>query len=415
MNESDRRPTERPPGRSGHSPGLYDQEREDPRPAEFGERRDHGEGSVATSRRTDQATDDDVDWVPLPPDTNGGRRVLAIVAVGILVVALLIGAVLFWASRKVDPPGEQGDLVEQVEVPSGSSTDTIASLLAEEDIISDAGLFARYAGLKGAGPWKAGTYTEFRVNSSFDQAIDVLDSGPVPAGASTVRVTEGVRLSDALEQIAEQHPGVATEDLLGALGSGAVTSAYLPEGTSNWEGLIFPDTYEFSDDATATEILQTMATEMEETLDELGYERAEVLQGRTAYDLLTAASLAERETGQPPEERGQIVRVIFNRLDDEEPLGIDASIIYGLGRSAGELTQSELETDTPYNTRTRAGLPPTPIGLPSRASLEAAIDPPEGDWKYYVLTSNDPPTHTFTESYEEFQDAKADAQERGVF
>ncbi len=301
-----------------------------------------------------------------------------------------------------------------IEVPEGSSTDAIAKLLADERVISDAGLFARYVGLKGAGPWEAGNYTDFRANSSFDEAIGVLDDGPLPAGATEVRVTEGKRLPDALAQIAEQHPNVTQEDLLLALGSGQVTSKYLPPGTTNWEGLLFPDTYQFADDATATQILQTMADEMSDNLDALGYERAETLRGRSAYELVTIASMIERETGQPAEERGQIARVISNRLEDGEPLGIDATLLYGLGRDAGELTQSDLETDTPYNTRQRAGLPPTPIGLPSEASLQAAIDPPEGDWRYYVLVSNDPPTHLFTESYSEFQSAKAQAQADGV-
>lgn len=361
------------------------------------------------------ARDPDDDWVPLPSETNGGRRVLAIVAGALIVVAFLIGGVLFWAARKVDPAGDPGEVIDAIEIPTGSSTDAIAQILADDRVITDAGLFSAYAGMKGAGPWEAGRYTDFRTNSSFDEAIEVLDGGPLPVGVTQVRVTEGTRLINALGQIAEQHPGVTAEDLQAALESGEVTSKYLPEGTTNWEGLLFPDTYEFSDDATAVEILQTMAGEMEDVLDEAGYERAEVLQGYSAYELITIASLTERETGQPPEERGQIARVILNRLDAGEPLGIDATVLYGLGRDGGELTQSDLEVDTPYNTRTRTGLPPTPIGLPSQAALEAAIEPPEGDWMYYVLTSNDPPRHLFTDSYSEFQRAKADAQARGVF
>ena len=355
------------------------------------------------------------DWVELPAETNGGRKVLTIGLVVVLLLAFTIGGLLFWVSRKIDPSGDPGELVQSIEIHTGSSTDSIAGILAKADVISDAGLFARYVGLKGAGPWEAGNYTDFRVNSSFDQAIDVLDEGPLPVGATQVRVTEGVRLSEALAQIAEQHPGVTEDDLLLALGSGQVTSDYLPEGTSNWEGLLFPDTYEFSDDATATEILQTLSDEMSSNLDELGYERAETLRGFSAYDVLKVASLAERETGQPEEERGQIARVIYNRLDEGEPLGIDASILYGLGRDSGELTKSDLEADTPYNTRVNAGLPPTPIGLPSMAALSAAIDPPEGDWRYYVLVSNEPPSHLFTDSYSEFQRAKAQAQADGVF
>lgn len=369
-------------------------------------------------RESDNGSDDplyDDDWVPLPTEADGGRRVLALVVAAVILIALSIGVLLFWVSRQVNPGGEPGEIVAAIEIPSGSSTDSIAAQLAEAGVITDGGLFARYVGLKGEGPWEAGEYVEFRENSSFDEAIEVLDEGPLPIGASRVRVTEGKRLTDALDQIAEQHPNVDTAALLTSLGSGEVTSQYLPPGTTNWEGLFFPDTYEFSDDATATEILQTMADQMDDVLDELGYERAETLRGRSAYELITIASMIERETGAPEEERGQISRVIYNRLDEDEPLGIDATTLYGLGRDSGELTQSDLEADTPYNTRINAGLPPTPIGLPGRASLQAAIDPPDGDWQYYVLVSNDPPSHLFTDSYQEFLDAKDEAQANGVF
>ena len=87
--------------------------------------------------------------------------------------------------------------------------------------------------MKDAGPWEAGNYTEFREDMSFDEAIEVLDEGPLPVGATTVRITEGKRLSDVLVQIGDQHPGVSTEDLVAALASGAVVSKYLPPGSTN--------------------------------------------------------------------------------------------------------------------------------------------------------------------------------------
>ena len=90
---------------------------------------------------------------------------------------------------------------------------------------------------------------------------------------------------------------------------------------------------------------------MEDVLDELGYDKAETLQGRSAYELITIASLIEKETGAPPDERGKISRVISNRLDDGETLGIDASVLYGLGRASGELTQSDLDEETPVQHR----------------------------------------------------------------
>lgn len=367
------------------------------------------------SRREREPVDPDEEYVVLPPPTRGGRRIVGVAAVVLLLGGLLLGGGVLWAVRQVDPPGDQGALIDSLTIPSGSSSDRIAEILAEEGVITDARLFSMYAGWKDAGPWKAGEYVDFHRDSSFDEAISVLDDGPVPPRTAVVRIPEGKRLLDTLNLIAEQAPQVTVDELGQALASGQVTSKYLPPGSTNWEGLLFPDTYQFEEDADAAEILQTMASQMEDVLDELGYDRAETLQGRTPYELITAASLVEREAGSPPEERGKVARVIYNRLDRGEPLGIDATILYGLGRTSGELTRSDLETESPYNTRKVKGLPPTPISGVGRASLEAAINPPEGEWLYYVLVSNDPSTHLFTDSYEEFQQAKADAQERGVF
>ncbi len=332
-----------------------------------------------------------------------------------LVLGIFVGGLLIWASRQVNPAGEQGEQISELIVPKGSTTDAIGSLLADEGVISSARMFRYYVGFKGGGPWDAGKYVDFRQNSSFDEAIAVLDDGPVPTAASVVRVTEGRRLSDALEQIAEQLPNVTAEQLQATLDSGQVTSVYKPPDVASWEGMLFPDTYQFDQDATPQLVLQTMATKMDDVLDDLGYDKAQTLQGRSAYELITIASLIEKETGQPPEERAMISRVISNRLDAEETLGIDAAVLYGLGRADGELTKSDLDTRTPYNTRVVKGLPPTPIALPGEASLSAAIEPADGEWRYYVLVDNDPPQHLFTDSYREFLDAKDDAQARGVF
>lgn len=354
------------------------------------------------------------DYVLLPKEGPGGRRTIRRLLAVVLVLGLIGAGGLVWATSKISPSGPQGAPVDRLNVPAGSSTGAIARLLADRKVISGPTVFGYYARLKGAGGWKAGDYIGFRENSSFDQAIAVLDKGPVPPRARIVRVGEGKRLTDALAQIAAQVPGMSVSRLLEALNSGKVTSRYLPEGSTNFEGLLFPDTYEFADDATPEKILQTMATKMEDVLDELGYEKAESRMGRSPYELVTVGSLIEKEAGSPPEERGKISRVVENRLDDGEPLGIDAAVLYGLGRGGGGLTKKDLAADTPYNTRKRTGLPPTPIALVGRDSLAAAIDPTPGPWKYYVLVAKDPPRHFFTGSYQEFLRAKDKAQADGV-
>lgn len=358
---------------------------------------------------------EDGEYVPFRRPSRKGKALLAVVAIAIAVIGVVAGGIFLWASQQITPSGEQGPQLDSVEIPPGSSTEQIGEILAASDVIANARVFGIYTRFKGEGPWKAGEYADFHENSSFAEAIAVLDAGPVPETATVVRIGEGVRLAEALERIAEQATWVTTDELILALMSGNVTNKYKPANVESWEGFIFPDTYQIADGATPVEILQRMSDQMENQLDSLNFDRAETLYGMSAYELITIASLIERETGRPIEERAKISRVIRNRLTDDEALGIDAAILYGLDRSAGTLTQSDLDLDTPYNNRIHKGLPPTPIGLPSKASLEAAAQPAEGDWKWYVLTSNDPPTHLFTNNYDEFLDAKAKAQADGVF
>lgn len=412
MTDDDPRPT---PER----PSSGDPASDDPRPVRRN-RRPPGPSpsetpgrSRSTGGRSGSTADDE--YVVLPRATRGGPRLVAVFGAIALAVGIVVFSAVFWVTRQISPSGGQGKRVAEVIVPTGASTDAIATLLDDAGVITNARMFRWYTSWKSAGPWDAGRYVEFRRNSSFDEAIEVLDDGPVPVDAVTVRIPEGRRLVDALADINAAFPNLSVAELQATLDSGSVTSRYKPAEIPNWEGFLFPDTYEFFDDATAQEILQTMATKMDDVLDSLGYDKAESLQGRTPYELVTIASLVERETGQPPEERGKIARVIMNRLDDGEPLGIDAANLYGLGRTSGELTKADLAVESPYNVRKNKGLPPTPICLPGEASLRAAIEAPAGTWRYYVLTTKDPPTHLFTDSYREFQKAKADAQARGVF
>jgi UPF0755 protein len=357
----------------------------------------------------------DDEYVLLPNDSGRGRRNLRKVAADLLGVGLVLALVLVWATSKISPSGGQGAAIDRLTIAKGASTSQIATTLADQGVISGTSVFGYYIRLKGAGGWKAGEYIGFRKNSSYDQAIEVLDKGPVPVKANVVRVTEGKRLGDALAQISQQMPGVTVSQLQAALSSGKVTSGYLPPGSKNFEGLLFPDTYEFAEGTPPEKVLQAMATKMEDVLDELGYRKSESSIGRSSYETITIASLIEKEAGAPPEEKGKISRVIENRLDAGEPLGIDASVLYGLGRGSGGLTKKDLAVETPYNSRKVKGLPPTPICLPGRTALAAAIDPADGPWKYYVLTQKNPPAHFFTDDYDEFVNAKNEARAKGVF
>jgi uncharacterized YceG family protein len=122
----------------------------------------------------------------------------------------------------------------------------------------------------------------------------------------------------------------------------------------------------------------------------------------TGYDVLVIASMVEREA-QLPAERPLIAAVIYNRLKDGVPLGIDATIRYATGNWSRPLRRSELEIDSPYNTRKRAGLPPTPIGNPGLAAMQAAAAPANVDYRYYVVKPGTCGRHAFSATFAQFQ------------
>ena len=166
------------------------------------------------------------------------------------------------------------------------------------------------------------------------------------------------------------------------------------------EGFLFPSRYDFGPSTTASELvgLQLEAFEREWGKVRLGYARA---RGLDAYEVLVVASMIERETVVPAE-RALVSAVIYNRLDADMPLAIDATLRYGLGvPGTRPLTKADLASRSPYNTRRYKGLPPTPIGNPGLASIQAAAHPAKVDYLYYVRKP-DKLHHFFTADEDEF-------------
>ena len=377
---------------------------------------DNDELDEAWSDDADYYYDDD-EYVPLPRLGERARKVVVTVVAMLAVMGIISAVTLIWVARQVNPPGIEGPQLASVNIPTGSSISSIGRLLEDKRVIGSASVFELYAKLRGLNIPKAGNYVSFHTNSSMSAVADVLDAGPLPVASVSLTIIPGKRLVDAFDKIHQVFPAISVTQLQLTLASGQVKSKYLPAGVTNWEGYLLPETYQFKKDASALTVLQKIVKQFDKTLDSLGYANATTTAGRSAYDLVTIASMIERETGDPPDERGKIARVISNRLDKKEPLGIDATILYGLNRrggSADPLTKTDLETDTPYNSRKHAGLPPTPISLPSKQSLKAAINPEVGSWFYYVLINDNPREHFFTASPQEFAAAKAEAQKKGL-
>lgn len=371
------------------------------------------QGSLDTAER-DPASDHPFGWDEEPVTYRRARRRIGRIVVSLAVLAL-IGAVLVfgvyrWFQEQLDPPGEPGEPITIV-VPPGATTGDIGRLFEAEEIVPNSMFFRYYAQWRGEGNFQAGEYA-VPVNSSAQEAIDVLNRGPIPPVYERFTVPEGLWIGEVLETLAAQT-GVPLQEFQEALGSGQVPARYRPEGMVAFEGLLFPDTYEIEDDASALQILNRMAEEFARVTGELGYGAAEQRLDVSAFEAVIVASLVEAEA-RTDADRPKIARVIYNRLLRGEPLGIDATYIYAGGERGRAITAEEIRTDSPWNLRTRPGLPPHPIALPGRASLEAAINPAEGPWLWYVLADAEG-NHFFTDEYSEFLRVRDESRAAGLF
>ena len=352
----------------------------------------------------DGELDEDEDELPR---RRGCRNALIVLAV-LALVAMAAGWFAWsWVQRKIDPPGGPGEEV-MVEIPEGASTTQIGEILADAGVISDARVWGWYTRLRGAPTIKAGSY-RMRLNSSFGEALDDLSVDPLPPDSRLVTIPEGLTQAQIAERLADPEkgvPGFTVEGVQAAMQDPSVRSRYIPEGQPLLEGTLFPETYAVEDGDTELDVLRRMVDQFHQVAEEVQLEQRAAALGRTPYEVLIIASMVEREAGNV-EEMPKIARVIYNRLEAGEPLGVDATSCYEKGEFPCQLTTAELEDNTPYDTRHQAGLPPTPIASPGRASIEAALGPAEGDWRWYVLdVTKDDGSHYFTNDYSDFLAAR---------
>jgi UPF0755 protein len=340
------------------------------------------------------------------------RRKVAVVALGaFIVLALLAGLVSFWAYRQLFPSGRPGAEIV-LDVPTGSSTSSIADLLERKNVIGNAFLFKLYLKAKSGGPFRAGTY-RMPLHDSASDALRRLKAGPLPPPTRRFTVTPGLNLRQIPAQIVTAVPTFSVEKLDAVLAAGQVRSKFQPMDKSI-EGFLFPDTYEIGEGADETAAIQAMVTQFDKVATELGLADAQALVGHDPYEVLVVASLVEEEA-KVDVDRAKIAQVIYNRLRQGTPLGVDATLCYLHEERPCVLHQSDLARADPYNSRLNTGLPPTPIASVSRKALEAALHPSGGDAIFYVLDPNLPAgQHFFTASASEFAAAKARCKAAGL-
>ena len=278
--------------------------------------------------------------------------------------------------------------------------DTLASLnreLVQRGVIHSDWVLPVYARLNPqAANIKAGDY-RIDASASLPSLMNDITNGKVVV--YNITVVEGKTFKDLRASLV-QTAGI--EHTLNDKTDAQIATLLGIDGSP--EGWFMPETYQFHRGSSDLELLKRMHGEMQRVLESSWPTRADGLPFATPYQALILASIVEKETGVASE-RPQIAGVFVRRLEKDMLLQTDPSVIYGAADYHGDLTRKHLQTDTPYNTYINKGLPPTPIALPGKASIQAALHPADGDSLYFVADGKG--GHTFSATYEEHQQAVA--------
>lgn len=298
-----------------------------------------------------------------------------------------------------DYPGP-GKTAVTITIPDGSSLDAIGAILVDNDVI------------KSTKAWDQAVRSEERATSV--QAGRYLMKTQLPAidalrllinpGESRVRVQftipEGLRLTEQVDALAAGTK-IPKAQFQAALKK--PKNLGLPKYVgNNPEGVLFPETYELTAEATATSTLKQMVNQYKAMTKQLELEAQAKRLKRDPYDLLIVASIIEKEV-RASGDRPKVARVLYNRLDQGMPLGLDSTVIYAENLKTNTTTPKDRASNSPYNTYKRKGLPPGPISAPGRAALEAAANPADGKWLYFVTVNFDTGETKFAETEADFE------------
>lgn len=339
--------------------------------------------------------DTDVDQPPPPPaPPRKRRRWLKVLVILVLLGLLALGgatAFFIWGMGGSDAGQEV-----TVEIPEGASGSQIASILEDEEVIRSALVFRIIARMRGVDTGlRPGVY-EMRTELGVDGVISLLEQGVKP---DFVRFTvpEGKTVVE-IARIVADATHITEDAFLEAARSGEHRLPLLPRRRDDLEGLLFPKTYDITDDMSAGEVIELMLGQFRRETDVLDFSKAEAL-GVSPYEIVIIASLIEREA-KVQKDRPLISSVLYNRLARPMRLQIDATVQYAILLETGSYKQPLTREDytrwrSPYNTYLNDGLPPGPIASPGLASIEAALNPADTDFFFYRL-SGDGQSHCFS-------------------
>jgi uncharacterized YceG family protein len=331
------------------------------------------------------------------PQTTRGRGSGFVPA---LIALVLVGAAVAWFLVSLYQPGKgDGSGRVAVTIPRGASLGVAAERLEAGGVISKPFFFKLRARMTGhANDLKPGTYL-LKKDMAYTAVLDTLTAGPA-RHVIVVTIPEG-RARKEITPLVKQAGVKGSYERATVRSSHLNPRRYHAPRSATLEGFLFPSTYELKRGASVRALVAKQLGAFRENFAKVGMSYARK-KNQTAFDVVTIASMVEREASLD-RERPLIAAVIYNRLKEGIPLGIDATIRYAVGNWTRPLRVSELKTRSAYNTRTHQGLPPGPIGNPGLASLKAAAHPARVKYLFYVVKPCGNGAHAYSSTDAQFQ------------
>lgn len=339
-------------------------------------------------------------------------KIVKILFAALALVIVLVTAAAYWLYHSVTTPHAHDKAGTFIVIEKGSTPKEIIAKLADEGIISSYAATLIYLRAVGDGSkLQAGEY-QFDSPITPLQVLKELEKGE--DRTTKLSIPEGFTRFDISRRIVEkfpQNPPIQETDVLKLIDDTSLIKDIDPNA-KNLEGYMYPSTYSFPRETAPKDIIKTMVEQFRKIWKPEWNDAAKRL-GRSPNEIVTIGSLIETESGVEGE-RPVVASVIYNRLNRRIPLGIDQTVVYVAkmqNRWDGTINQSDLDVDSPYNTRKYGGLPPGPISSVSESALNAALNPARTDYIYYVrnVQLNDG-SHWFYSSAAEFEKGKAEYQ-----
>ena len=318
---------------------------------------------------------------------------------GILFIIGSFGVYQYYqASLRPTDPGE----AVVVEIPKGSSSKKIATLLEQHEIIKNSQTFVIYLQQNGkSNQLQAGKY-QFQPGQPVDDVIKKLTNGEIFVDSIEVTIPEGWTITQIAAFLDEKEL-VNKEKFITEANTGSFSYPFVKSIPTSLpyrlEGYLFPKTYQIRKGASEHEIIDRMLAQFHEEYHSAWTEQLKA-RNMSIHDMVTLASIIEREVAVA-KERPIVAGVYYNRMSQDILLQADATVQYALGKQKERLTYKDLELDHAYNTYKHKGLPPGPIAAPGKSALEAVVKPEQHDYLFYVTKKNGTGEHFFSKTYNE--------------